>query len=264
MSSTSSNPLSSILRTLAAVPPSRDRQQAARQLARLDPKQFLANLQTAATSRSPHAISALKTDMRELEDIFDMLSRAGHDASSAQRDFRMLQHFVSQLASSEKRHPPPFPLSHHRASSLPNTLPPSQEHFRSRSGAYKEAEGRHSTRHYHDTRHSISSSAQAGFTPRSTSSSSTTSSRTSSYSGSSKASSSSSSPPVLSPIPNRLTKPRRMSAPDGVPSAKKVHFATHATIYSYRSESAAVVPPSRPACLPRAEGSSDAHRRPRF
>jgi hypothetical protein len=49
---------------MALAPPSRDRHHAARQLASLDPKQFLANLQLAAASRSPHAIAALKAGER--------------------------------------------------------------------------------------------------------------------------------------------------------------------------------------------------------
>lgn len=292
--STSTLHVGSILKTLSTAAPvgaaQTDRQQAARQLAGLDPKRFLANLQ-AAVNRSPQAIVALKADMYELESIFYKLSRAGHDVSAAQRDFLMLKQFVAQLAAVEQRRPPPLPLpsssttsrsqrpaQHHRSSSLPTPGPVSKEQYATRPfGSYQGSERRYkakdspptSSRSYHpDARYAHPPTAQgftqgssgASFAPSSTSSSSTSSS--------SSASRYSPTVNVLSPIPSRLVKSRRMSAPAVVPCAKKVHFASHATVYTYRLPGASGrdvdEPSSRPSYVPRAEGFFAPDGRPRF
>lgn len=58
--STGPLPISSILHTLASAPQSHDKHQAARQLAALDPKRFLANLQAFAATGSRQALAGLK------------------------------------------------------------------------------------------------------------------------------------------------------------------------------------------------------------
>lgn len=260
--------VSSILKTMAMAPPSRDRHHAARQLAGLDPRQFVSNLQLAAANRSPHAISALKADMRELDDIFYKLSRAGYDVSTAQRDFQMLQAFVSQLASPSSASSVPEKhqqqrAHHHRTASVPSSSsPPSHSSMQSRPRSGSVTLDPHaSTRGAPIASGSSSGSGSSRFAPGTSPSSTSSSSSSSSSSRQANAT-------VLSPVPHRLQKPRRTSAPPvPVSSLKKVHFATHATVYTIAPQSRdyhAVVPPSRPACVPRVSGSFSADNRPRF
>lgn len=218
--------------------------------------------------------------MRELEDIFHKLSRAGHDVSAAKRDFLMLEHFVSQLASSQKQRSHPSPPSssyayvpsksysyqphvpvpshphyqqgghhhHQRASSLPTSVSSSHEQSRSISGPVSvDRTPKHRPLPLPlPSRSSPQTPAQAkGFAPGSTSSSSSPpSSLKSSLSG-------------TLPAPNRKPQlPRRHSAPASMP-AKRVHWATHATVYTFVSEAPAFVPPPRPSCGPRASSQSN-------
>jgi len=97
-SASGSLPISAIFQTIAVASSRRrrDSEEAVRQLATLDPKRFLAHLQAAATTRSSQAIKALLSDMHELEDIFQKLSRAGYDVSTAREDFQLLRQFVTQ------------------------------------------------------------------------------------------------------------------------------------------------------------------------
>lgn len=305
-------PVASIFHSLAAAP--RDghgRYEAARQLAGLDPKRFLSNLQVAAMSRSPQAISALAADMRELEDIFHKLARAGHDVSAAQRDYQVLKQFISQLTytsnrdqQQQSRPAQPNQSHHHRSNSFPppssrhhhEVVPPHplhQPHLQSGSGSV--------SHQYYKPSSSSSPSSKAQYNPRSShlppqgfaqgglastsslrssSSSSRSSSQSSHYSQAPSPLADAVVPEILSPVPNRLVKPRRMSAP-AVASAsaakeakevKRVHFARHATVYmfstdvkgTYRITNNETNAPARPSCVPRVDGSHTSESRPRF
>jgi hypothetical protein len=213
--------------------------------------------------------------MYELDDIFHKLSRAGHDVSAAQRDFQMLQAFVSQLSNStssqseKQRHT----SHHHRTASVPSSSPSSH------SPMALSSRPRSSEHHYSSTRQGQQHRSQAPNTGSSRSTSRHPPSSTSSYSSTSSSrnnsnTSTNANTTVWSPTPHRLIKPRRASVPpDPSPSAstKKVHFATHATVYTFNSERGrsasspiapgVIVPPSRPACVPRVDGRFSADGR---
>lgn len=227
--------------------------------------------------------------MVELEDIFHKLSRSGYDVSAAQRDFEMLSHFVSQLASTQKQRshtplPPstsqphhsskPLPVApvqkyhhdggHHRTSSLPTSLPSSYEQPRSRTGSFSIVDGTQpSTRyHPHAVHAQVPNNSNSFPTQGRGSAPGTSSSSSSTRSSSSYSSAQSSSSRVVAPAPRHLIKPRRHSEPlslssssSSSASSKKVHFATHATVYTFAQEAPALVPPPRPSCIPRVGGS---------
>lgn len=218
--------------------------------------------------------------MRELDDIFYKLARAGYDVSSAQRDYRMLQQFIDQFAVSPDRQahhrtaafptssgPPqsaPRPIQpRHRSDSVvipspyshPHTLsssspshysPPSPSHFSppSPSQFYAPRPSPTHSSHISPPSSSPSSSGSSGSSSRRSSTTSTTATH---------------HVDIASPAPNRLVKPRRMSAPAMQPM-KKVHFASHATVYTFSTSAPAGMPmlPPRPSCQPR--GHAEDHR----
>jgi hypothetical protein len=96
--SSGSVPMSNIFQaiTSATARRKRENEEVARRLSAMDPKQFLSNLQAAALTRSSKAVKALASDMYELEDIFQKLSKAGYDVSAARQDFQLLGQFVAQ------------------------------------------------------------------------------------------------------------------------------------------------------------------------
>jgi len=91
-----------------------------RQLSKLDPNRLLMNIQhvAAGDSRAPSAWMSLYYDLKELEDVFHKLSKAGHDIRAPYRDFNDLRRWVYAAASTMS---PPTPHSPHSTKPVPRS-----------------------------------------------------------------------------------------------------------------------------------------------
>jgi hypothetical protein len=96
-----------------------------RQLSKLDPNRLIANINyiTRGDPRAPSAWMSLIYDLRELEDVFDNLTHAGHDVRAAYQDFDDLRRWVYATASTMSHPTPHSPRSTHSVSRSTHFVP---------------------------------------------------------------------------------------------------------------------------------------------